>query len=188
MLQGINARAAELFCDLSGLPGQLRVVYRSSVLDGGELSSSIASQGELAHLYRQRLEQLAAREVEQAVSLVGPHRDDFAFVLGDVDLNTYGSRGQQRLAVLTLKLAEAEWMCAEIGEVPVLLLDDLLSELDPRRRRYVLDRVARLGSTSITDGPTRQVWLTATDLDDFPPELLAAARRFDIDAGTVRAA
>src|SRR5438105_2730249 len=58
--------------------------------------------------------------------------------LDGVDLNTYGSRGQQRLAVLALKLAEADWMRAEVGDLPVILLDDVLSELDPERRQYVL--------------------------------------------------
>jgi len=133
--------------------------------------------------FGERQQQVASREVEQAVSLVGPHRDDFVFTLDGVDLNTYGSRGQQRLAVLALKLAEADWRRAEIGDLPVILLDDVLSELDPERRQYVLQRVTR------TDGSAeRQVWITATDFGSFSEEVLACAQRYLIDAGHVRRA
>ena len=117
------------------------------------------------------------------MTLVGPHRDDFSFDLGGVDLNAYGSRGQQRLAVLALKLAEADWMQAEVGELPVVLLDDVLSELDPERRQYVLQRVAAPDVSS-----QRQVWITSTDDSGFPEPLVAAAQRFQIDAGHVRTA
>ena len=127
---------------------------------------------------------MATREVDQAVSLVGPHRDDFTFMLDDIDLNTYGSRGQQRLAVLAMKLAEADWMRAEIGELPVVLLDDVLSELDPQRRAYVLRRVAEPEPTG-----QRQVWITCTDPEPtMAQDALRAAQRFVIDAGRVRTA
>src|SRR5207302_2350151 len=117
--------------------------------------------GALIESFRERQATMGAREVDQAVSLVGPHRDDFTFYLDDVDLNTYGSRGQQRLAVLALKLAEADWMHAEIGELPIVLLDDVLSELDPQRRGYVLRRVAEPDPTQ-----QRQVWITTTETTD----------------------
>jgi DNA replication and repair protein RecF len=135
--------------------------------------------------FRERQLQVAAREIDQAVSLVGPHRDDFSFVLDGVDLNTYGSRGQQRLAVLALKLAEADWMRAEIGELPVVLLDDVLSELDPQRRAYVLQRVAEPEPTQ-----QRQVWITSTETESLfhAQEFVTAAQRFMIDAGRVRPA
>ena len=88
-------------------------------------------------------------------------------MLDGVDLNTYGSRGQQRLAVLALKLAEADWMRAEIGELPVVLLDDVLSELDPQRREYVLQRVARTradaASARCGSPPPRRTSLSAPD-------------------------
>ena len=135
--------------------------------------------------FRQRLAQSAAREADLAVSLIGPHRDDFTFVLDGIDLNTYGSRGQQRLAVLALKLAEADWMRAEIGELPVVLLDDVLSELDPQRREYVLQRVVEPEPTH-----QRQVWITSTDTNHHSRthEFLANAQRYLIDAGQVRPA
>src|SRR5205807_6479138 len=119
-----------------------------------DASSGVFAVAELNDSFSQRQAEVAAREVDQAVSLVGPHRDDFTFFLDEVDLNTFGSRGQQRLAVLALKLAEADWMRAEIGELPVVLLDDLLSELDEQRRAYVLRRVAEPEPTQ-----RRQVWI-----------------------------
>jgi DNA replication and repair protein RecF len=169
MLAAINAQVAQVFAELAGSTETLRVTYRSTAGDGSP------------DAFRAEQERLAGREVDQAASLVGPHRDDFSFELGRVDLNTYGSRGQQRLAVLALKLAEADWMRAEIGESPLLLLDDVLSELDAARRSYVVQRVGQ-------PGPDGQVWITTTDLEGFAPELLQMGQRFEIDAGRVRRA
>ena len=112
-------------------------------------------------------------------------------MLDGVDLNTYGSRGQQRLAVLALKLAEADWMRAEIGELPVVLLDDVLSELDPQRRGYVLQRVAEPEPTQ-----QRQVWITTTETSGLSlapsegqtHEFLSNAQHYEIDAGQLRTA
>jgi DNA replication and repair protein RecF len=181
MLHDLETGVAEIFRELAGAQETLRVIYRSSVCDGS--SESLAVDG-LDEAFRSRQAQLASREVDQAVTLVGPHRDDFTFVLDGVDLNTYGSRGQQRLAVLALKLAEADWMRAATGEIPVVLLDDVLSELDPQRRSYVLQRVA------VTEpSQQRQVWITTTELDLSPAdEFLTSAQRYLIDAGTVRPA
>ncbi len=186
MLGSVSRRAEAIFQDLAGSGQRMAVGYRSTVLEGPPVAEHLPETREIAQAYRARQEQLASREIEQAVSLVGPHRDDFAFVLDGVNLNVYGSRGQQRLAVLALKLAEADWMLAETGERPVLLLDDLLSELDPLRRRYVLHRVAHGEGDPAAE--RRQVWVTTTDTGDFPTELLDEAQRFDIDAGTLRRA
>jgi len=179
MLARVDERAAAIFPELSGLPDQLSIRYRATACDAGETTQP----EELESSFRERQQRVAAREIEQAVSLIGPHRDDFSFHLDGVDLNVYGSRGQQRLAVLALKLAEADWMRAEVGELPVVLLDDVLSELDPERRRYVLQRVAAPEPSN-----QRQVWITSTDDTDLSEPLVAAAQRFQIDAGRVRPA
>ena len=184
MLREMQACLASIFRDLAGGSELLRVVYRSTVL-GSELATpDPPSTDDISAAFRERQRQLATREVEQAVSLIGPQRDDFTFMLDEVDLNTYGSRGQQRLAVLALKLAEADWMRSSIGEIPVVLLDDVLSELDPQRREYVLQRVAEPEPSE-----QRQVWITTTE-----PGLLAAdhlptsTQRFVIEAGQVQPA
>lgn len=178
MLREVNGRVGRIFSDLSGASEELSITYRSTVCD------SSLDDVDLVKAFRERQSQMASREIDQAVSLVGPHRDDFSFMLDGVDLNTYGSRGQQRLAVLALKLAEADWMRAEIGELPVVLLDDMLSELDPQRRAYVLRRVAEPEPNG-----QRQVWITTTDPEPSSAEdALRAAQRFVIDAGRVRTA
>ncbi|MBV9893070.1 MAG: DNA replication/repair protein RecF [Chloroflexi bacterium] len=180
MLREMNARIADIFRDLAGSTEGLEVVYRSTVCETPHDPESVAA---LQQAYKRQQTSIATREIEQAVSLVGPHRDDFTFVLDGVDLNTYGSRGQQRLAVLALKLAEADWMRAAIGEIPVVLLDDVLSELDPQRRAYVLQRVAEPEPSR-----TRQVWITTTETDLLAADsALATAQHYTIEAGQVHA-
>jgi DNA replication and repair protein RecF len=189
MLRQVDERIVRIFRDLAGTPETLHVVYRSGACEVP--SEQLPESATLASSFRQRQERVAAREIDQAVSLVGPHRDDFTFVLDGVDLNTYGSRGQQRLAVLALKLAEADWMRAEIDELPVILLDDVLSELDPQRREYVLQRVAEPEPTQ-----QRQVWITTTESTGLSSihtqththDFLSQAQCYEIDAGRVRTA
>ena len=81
-------------------------------------------------------------ELEGAQCLTGPHKDDFTVSLSGVDLKTYGSQGQTRTAAISLKLAQRELMAREWGEQPVLLLDDVLSELDPGRQDFVLNQIS----------------------------------------------
>jgi DNA replication and repair protein RecF len=112
------------------------------------------------------------------VNVLGPHRDDLAFFAGPVNLATYGSRGQQRTVALALKLAELEYIQAETGDQPILLLDDVLSELDAQRRADLLDAVKNLD----------QVLLTVTDASSLPEAALARAHVFTVRAGRVTAA
>ena len=94
---------------------------------------------ERAAAYRALIEQKRDRELWQGTSLVGPHREDLAVSAMGRPLPTFASRGEQRSAVLSLKLAEAAWIRERIGELPVFLLDDVLSELDPTRRDALVD-------------------------------------------------
>jgi len=157
----------------SALPGgvdALRLVYHPSYqgpLDGEE---SVVVAG-----IRARLAELRRREIAQGMNVMGPHRDDLAFVAGGVDLATYGSRGQQRTVALALKLAELEYIETELGDQPILLLDDVLSELDAGRRADLL------AATSGLD----QVLLTTTDATSLPPAALAQATRFRVRGGRV---
>lgn len=201
MLHDLDARVTSIFRDLSGSDESLSIAYRSTACapavdrvpnrmdESGAEPAETPDAAVLSAAFRERQAQVAGREIDQAVSLVGPHRDDFAFLLDGVDLNAYGSRGQQRLAVLALKLAEADWMRAEIGELPIVLLDDVLSELDPQRRRYVLQRVGAADPVG-----QRQVWITTTEAPETTigeanlHAFLGTSQRFQIDAGRVRAA
>lgn len=125
--------------------------------------------------FRQQLTELRTKEVGAAITLVGPHRDDLRFTIDGVDMTTYASRGQGRTIAVSLKLAEIELMRAETGEEPVLLLDDVMSELDKPRRAALSHAI--LNAT--------QAIVSATDLDDFTPEFLAASKVLSVSEGKV---
>ena len=127
----------------------------------------------IAELLLAQLKTFRNREVAAGTSLFGPHRDDLAFLAGGRDLRTYGSRGQQRTAALALKLAEVEMMRQVTGESPLLLLDDVMSELDEARRHAMLDALASVD----------QAFVTTTDWGDFSDQLLAEAHRYRVEAG-----
>ncbi len=129
----------------------------------------------MSELLAARLKTSRSREIAAGTSLFGPHRDDVAFLAEGRDLRTYGSRGQQRTAALSLKLAEVEMMRRVTGESPLLLLDDVMSELDEIRRHALLDAL----------GGVDQALVTATDWGDFSEGLLAQARRYRVETGRV---
>lgn len=137
----------------------------------------------LVDSFRQALLAHRKDEVARGTTLIGPHRDEMHFVAGspaqgthEVDLGTYGSRGQQRTAVLALKLAQLEWMRERTGETPVLLLDEVLAELDAARRRYLLAQVDSVD----------QALLTAADVDMFNARFRERARLWEVRGGIVQ--
>jgi DNA replication and repair protein RecF len=99
---------------------------------------------------REALEAVLARDLERGTTSLGPHLDDVLLSSADRDLRSFGSQGEQRLALLALLLAEAEAITAQTGVPPLLLLDDVLSELDPARRRILAERVRGAGQALIT--------------------------------------
>jgi DNA replication and repair protein RecF len=117
-----------------------------------------------------------AEDLRRGVTSVGPHRDDLRVLLDGQDARGYASQGQQRTAVVSLKLAEAELVARRTGEPPVLLLDDVLSELDLERRAALLRHVGGGG----------QVVITSVDVGPFPPELIAGATIWSVEAGDVK--
>ena len=119
-----------------------------------------------------RLAETAEKEAWNGTTLVGPHRDDLSFVLGERDLAGFASRGQQRTAILAFKLAELDLLTAIDGRPPLLLLDDVFSELDPERRSHLVRRIASLP----------QAFVTTTTLDDLDAGLLAIADTWRVDA------
>ena len=88
------------------------------------------------------LKSTRAGDIKRGATYIGPHHDDIAIKLNDTDLRFYGSQGQQRTAALSLKLGQLELMKQDTGESPILLLDDVLSELDPQRQKHLLDRLS----------------------------------------------
>ncbi|MEK7860881.1 MAG: DNA replication and repair protein RecF [Chloroflexota bacterium] len=105
---------------------------------------------ERAVAYRRLLEEKREKELWQGATLVGPHREDLAVTVAGRDLPSSASRGEQRSAVLSLKLAEASWLEARAGELPVFLLDDVLSELDPDRREKLIDALPSAAQAFVT--------------------------------------
>jgi DNA replication and repair protein RecF len=149
-----------LFPELVGRAGLVRLEYRSSL--GEEATEA------------RFLEDLAARrreEMRRGQTLVGPHRDDLMIELDGRDMRTYGSRGQQRLLALALRLAETGPVRDAVGSPPILLLDDALSELDPGVQANVLRAIQGAG----------QVFLTTAD--EASPA--AYARRWEVRGGSV---
>jgi DNA replication and repair protein RecF len=146
----------------------LRLVYRPSY-DG----SLAAGSAEVSSGLRARLNTLRPREIAQGANVLGPHRDDLAFFAGSMDISTYGSRGQQRSVALALKLAELDYIEQETGDQPILLLDDVLSELDEERRRDLLESVHSLD----------QVLLTTTDIAGLPSEVRSLAHVYQVREG-----
>ncbi len=113
----------------------------------------------------ERLKAVFERDLQTTVTNVGPHRDEFRFFLEGNDLGLYGSRGEQRLAVLTLKLAELDFVSSKTGTRPVLLLDDIFSELDYYHRQQIAKVIA-----------SQQTILTTTDLEYLAPEIKRVAK------------
>jgi DNA replication and repair protein RecF len=129
----------------------------------GQVQGSTAD--ERAEGYRRLIVEKRDRERWQATTLVGPHREDLAVAVGERPLPTFASRGEQRSAVLALKLAEAEWIHTHVGEPPIFLLDDVLSELDTAHREALC--------RALPDGS--QALLTAAVLTSIPEALRARA-------------
>lgn len=121
-----------------------------------------------------RLVETAEKEIWNGTTLVGPHRDDLVFELGGRDLAGFASRGQQRTAILAFKLAELDLLTALDGRPPLLLLDDVFSELDPARRAHLVRRIAGLP----------QAFVTTTALEDLDPDLRAHATAWEVRAGS----
>ena len=111
----------------------------------------------------------------RGVTTSGPHRDDLLFSVNGQNLADFGSRGQIRTALQSLKLGEMQWMRGKTGEMPVMLLDETLAELDEHRRFGLLQAVSNC----------EQVLLTTTDLDLFSPEFLKISHLWHIAAGSV---
>ncbi|MCI8946653.1 MAG: DNA replication/repair protein RecF [Lachnospiraceae bacterium] len=114
------------------------------------------------------------RDVRLKQTTTGPHRDDFSFMIGDVDIRKFGSQGQQRTAALSLKLSEIELVKKISKDKPVLLLDDVLSELDSNRQNYLLNSIGDI-----------QTIITCTGLDDFINNRFEINKIFKVTNGTV---
>lgn len=147
--------------------------YRATI-DGVE-GATVDAIGDVADTFRRALTASRGRDIATGQTLVGPHRDDLRLTNAGHDLLPYGSRGQQRAGALALKIAEGEYVREVTGEWPILLLDDVLSELDANRRRRVF--------AASHEG--QQVIVTTTDLTAIDRDFLDRSQVIEIRAGTV---
>jgi DNA replication and repair protein RecF len=123
--------------------------------------------------YEEKFSALRTREVERGTTLAGPHRDDLSFYVNGKDVQAFGSQGQQRTTALSLKLAEIELIHKEVGDYPILLLDDVLSELDDSRQSHLLETI---------QGKV-QTFVSTTNVSGIQHDTLRQAELFNIQAG-----
>ncbi|MCC7493665.1 MAG: DNA replication/repair protein RecF [Fimbriimonadaceae bacterium] len=169
-VEQLSRHAATAHYELSAGAETLQVTYRPHV--------SLPAEPDPERLQTAVLEQLARRrdeELRRATTLVGPHRDDLAIRLNEVEARTYGSQGQQRTAALALKMAELRVLSTVLDEPAVLLLDDVLSELDDTRRRQVLALIDE----------TDQVVVTCAQTSGFDERSLARSSLWEVAGGAV---
>jgi len=164
--------AAAYHRELSDDRERLELRYRPAGARIGEAPPDLVSQQLKAAMSDARDEEIARGQ-----TVVGPQRDDVEVWLEDHEARLFASQGQQRSAVLSLKLAELQYLADVTGEQPVLLLDDVMSELDPARRERLL--------AALQPGP--QALITAADLNDLPRSILERAAVFRVERGTIHA-
>lgn len=157
----------------SGSGERFELDYVSSIIgsDRAELETEHFNEA-----FRSRLAQARELEIERGVSLVGPHRDDVEIMVNGIDLRIFGSQGEHRTAALALKLAELELLKSECGEPPLLLLDDVMSELDEGHRSQLMSLIAGQA----------QVIFTTTNPSYFSPEHLKEARLIEVSRGKAK--
>lgn len=171
LVDALAGHARDIHGDISGGAEGLRVAYAPSIAVDGDL-------GDMERGFREVLEEKRRREVAQGMTVAGPHRDSLTFTVNGSDVARFGSRGQQQTVVLSLKMAESRHIQGEAGDSPVILLDDVFSELDRQRRKHLLGLVAL----------HQQVLITATDLDCFEPAFLSGTARFRVSRGVLEPA
>ena len=154
--------------ELSGLDEDFRLEYRPSVPVGEDATVT-------ENNFREALASAQSKERATGVTAAGPHRDDFSLLINQVDMGTFASRGQARTIALTLRLAEAAYLSSVRQEAPIILLDDVLSEMDSSRRLLVLEQLTQY----------QQVLITTTDLEPVQDFFGPAASYFRVGEGKV---
>lgn len=155
----LNGILYEIHLKLSGGKEKLQIVYEPDVA---------------TDQFEKRLLSCQEKDIKFKQTSIGPHRDDFSFVADDIDIRKFGSQGQQRTAALSLKLAELELVKQVTGDVPLLLLDDVLSELDSNRQNYLLNSIGDI-----------QTIITCTGLEEFVNNRFEINKVFEVSNAAV---
>jgi DNA replication and repair protein RecF len=156
-ISDLNEIVEEIHSKLSGKREHLTIVYEPNT----EVDD-----------FEEKLRRGRERDIHMKMTSVGPHRDDFSFLDGEIDLRRYGSQGQQRTCALSLKLSEIDLVKKVIGHRPVLMMDDVLSELDSGRQNYLLSTIGGI-----------QTFITCTGLDEFVNNRFKIDQVFRIENG-----
>ncbi len=158
-ISDLNEIIKDIHSNLSGGKENIEIVYEPNVS---------------ADDFEEKLKKAIDKDCKAKFTSVGPHRDDFAFIVNGVDIRKFGSQGQQRTAALSLKLSEIELVKNRTNDNPVLLLDDVLSELDNNRQNYLLNSLGNI-----------QTIVTCTGLDDFVNSRFEMNKVFHIEQGKI---
>lgn len=182
-VQELEKQAARIHLELTRRDEVLRLAYEPSFDPlpkiALKLDAPVDRSGlELKDIQRGFLDRLRgarSEEIARGMTTIGPHRDELRFLANKIDLGDYGSRGQIRTALLSLKLAEVAWIKSRTAQWPVILLDEVMAELDLGRRADLLKYL----------GETEQSLLTATDLNMFTPAFVESAKVWRVKSGKV---
>lgn len=160
--------------DFMTLMGQLMEEIHSNLTGGKECMKVHYEKNVREDEFRQKLYERRDKDIRNGTTSVGPHRDDIAFQIDGTDIRKFGSQGQQRTAALALKLSEIRMIEQVSGDKPVLLLDDVLSELDIHRQKFLLDSISDI-----------QAMISCTGLDDFVHSRIHMDKIFHVEKGKV---
>ncbi|SDY36283.1 DNA replication/repair protein RecF [Thermoactinomyces sp. DSM 45892] len=170
-LKQLTKWSQEIHQSITSANEELLIEYLPSI----PITADLAIE-EWRAVFQAELQKVREKEIRRGSTLLGPQRDDFRLVANGLDLHTFGSQGQQRTAALSLKLAEIELIQQETGTYPILLLDDVLSELDDSRKTHLLEAIR--GRV--------QTFVTTTNLEGIDGETLAKAQIYQIQQGNIR--
>lgn len=163
-IKKLNKYSAKIHSDITSGKEKIEFKYTSTIKDLENIKENFYSL----------LEKNRTRDSERGITTVGPHRDDFIVLINDIDTKSYGSQGQQRTAVLTIKFSSLKIIKELTGEHPVLLLDDVLSELDFSRKRYILSTIGDI-----------QTIITCTGIEDLYEYLDDKSKVFKVKDGEI---
>ena len=160
----INSNIDDVYKKITGLDG-LTIKYENT------LGLESFNKEEFKEIYLKKLKKHLNQEMMQGMTLVGPHRDDFTFYLNNIDMKIYSSQGQQRMAIIAFKISELNYYKKIIGSYPVLLLDDIFSEIDIKKRNKIISFLKK----------DIQTIITTTDINDISPKILDNAVIYNIN-------
>lgn len=163
-IEKLNEKGSMIHNDITSGKEHIQFKYISTIKDLNDIKSSMLES----------LEKNREKDLEKKLTSVGPHRDDFSIFINDIDAKSFGSQGQQRTAVLTMKFASLKIIKEITGEYPVLLLDDVLSELDFKRKSYILGSIKDI-----------QTIITCTGIEDLTGYLDERAKLFNVNEGII---